>query len=483
MKPTLQLNIGQQLTLTPQLQQAIRLLQLSSLDLQQEVEEFMLSNPMLETNEEENKELQPSRQDDSTQDNVLEMDKQQDIPQELAIDSAWEDILQTSQLHKTSQHGNETDDYEKQRAHSMTLHDYLHAQMNLMHLSDTDCMIANNIIDAINEQGLLSCSLDDIHAYLNKETSSDNSIELTEIETVLQYIQQVDPIGIGARDLRECLLIQLSQLPANTPWVKEAHHIVDKYFDLLGKRDYLQLARVSKYTKTDLEHVLSLIQELNPRPANQVGEVETHYIIPDVIVSKRGDDWIVKLNEDNLPKLRINKNYSALIERNSKNSDNHFLRTQLQEARWFLKSLQSRNETLLKVANYLFTYQQTFLEHGAAAMKPLVLHQVADAVGMHESTISRVTTQKYAETPHGIFELKYFFSSHIDMQDGNECSSTAIRALIRKLIDEEDNKKPLSDSKLTHLLANQGIQVARRTVAKYRETLHIPSSNERRSLV
>ncbi|MFW9605964.1 MAG: RNA polymerase factor sigma-54, partial [Pseudomonas sp.] len=299
----------------------------------------------------------------------------------------------------------------------------------------------------------------------------------------LQHVQQFEPAGIGARSLSECLLLQLAHLPASTPWLAEAKHIASEFLDLLGGHDYAQLMRRLRLQEDELRQTIALIQRLHPRPGSQIETSEAEYIIPDVIVRKDHGRWRVELNTDAVPRLRVNTQYSNLVRRADNSADNTFMRTQLQEARWFIKSLMSRNETLMKVATEIVTQQRDFFEHGEEAMKPLVLHDIAEVVGMHESTISRVTTQKYMHTPRGVFELKYFFSSHVSTAEGGECSSTAIRAILKKLIAAENAKKPLSDSKIAALLEAQGIQVARRTVAKYRESLGIPPSSERKRLI
>jgi RNA polymerase sigma-54 factor len=272
-------------------------------------------------------------------------------------------------------------------------------------------------------------------------------------------------------------------LSPSTPWLEEAKLIVTRYLVQLGNADFAQILRRSKLTEDSLREVLDLIRTLDPNPGLSVGKDNTEYVVPDVYVSKKNDRWVVELNPDIAPKIRINSDYASLIKRADNSSDNTYLRDNLQEARWFLKSLQSRNETLMKVATKIVHHQRNFLEYGAEAMKPLVLHEIAEAVEMHESTISRVTTQKYMHTPRGIFELKYFFSSHVSTASGGECSSTAIRALIKKIVAAENPRKPLSDNKITLLLEEQGIKVARRTIAKYRDTLYIPPSNERKRLV
>ena len=307
-------------------------------------------------------------------------------------------------------------------------------------------------------------------------------VELDEIEMVLHRIQQLEPVGIGARNLSECLHLQLCQLPADTPLLDQAKRIVRDYLELLGSRDFTQLMRRTRLKEDQLRQVVELIQALNPRPGGEIASGDAEYVIPDVIVRRDQNRWIVELNQEAAPRVRVNSHYASMVKRADSSEDNTYLRNHLQEARWFIKSLQSRNETLLKVATQIVEHQRGFLEHGEVAMKPLVLADIAEAVSMHESTISRVTTQKFMHTPRGIFELKYFFSSHVS-GDAGEVSSTAIRALIRKLVAAENPKKPLSDSKIAGLLEEQGIQVARRTIAKYRESLNIASSSERKRLV
>jgi len=299
---------------------------------------------------------------------------------------------------------------------------------------------------------------------------------------VLHRIQNFDPPGVGARDLKETLLLQIKQFPLESPWLKPAQELIEKHFDLLANREYSQLTRRLKISEEELKQILHLIQSLNPRPGSQITASKPEYIIPDVIVSKHNGKWKVELNPDAAPRLRVNPHYASLIKQVHNSEDNTCLKNHLQEARWFIKSLLSRNETLLKVATSIVARQTDFLEHGEEAMKALVLHDIAEAVGMHESTISRVTSKKYMHTPRGIFELKYFFSSHVSTSSGGECSATAIRALIKKLITTENTNKPLSDSKLAAILGDQGINVARRTVAKYREAMAIPPSNERKRL-
>ena len=499
MKPSLVLKMGQQLTMTPQLQQAIRLLQLSTLDLQQEIQEALESNPMLERQEEgedfdnadpmaDNVEHaqaasapeQPDHQETApTVDSLDEGDWGERIPNELPVDTSWEDIYQTSASSLPSNSDDDEWDFTTRTSAGESLQEHLLWQLNLAPMSDTDRLIAVTLIDCINNQGYLEESLEEVLEAFDPELD----IELDEVEAVLHRIQQFEPAGVGARDLRECLLLQLRQLDSATPWLSEAKRLTSDYLDLLGSRDYNQLIRRLKLKEDELRQVIELIQSLNPRPCSQISANEPEYVVPDVIVRKHNERWLVELNQESMPRLRVNPQYAGFVRRADSSADNTFMRNQLQEARWFIKSLQSRNETLMKVASQIVEHQRGFLEYGDEAMKPLVLHDIAEAVGMHESTISRVTTQKFMHTPRGIYELKYFFSSHVSTSEGGECSSTAIRAIIKKLVAAENQKKPLSDSKIAGLLEAQGIQVARRTVAKYRESLGIAPSSERKRLM
>jgi len=308
-------------------------------------------------------------------------------------------------------------------------------------------------------------------------------VETDEVVAVLKRIQQFDPTGVAARDLPECLSLQLQALGSDIAWQTEALVLVSNYLDLLAARDFTTLKRKMRLAEEDLAEVVKLIQSLNPRPGASIAAEMPDYVVPDVIVHRNNGRWVVELNPDATPKLRINSTYAGLVKRADSSADNTYLKDNLQDARWFLKSLQSRNETLLKVATRIVEHQRGFLEYGEEAMKPLVLHDIAEAVEMHESTISRVTSRKYMHTPRGLFELKYFFSSHVATNSGGEVSSTAIRALIKKLTADENPRKPLSDNKIAAILAEQNIKVARRTVAKYRESLAIPPSNERKRLV
>lgn len=498
MKASLQLKMGQHLTMPPQLQQAIKLLQLSTLDLQAEIQEALESNPMLEliedsgdhdSGEKQNQDQQTNSsnaQDSAKEQHDSEREEFSDsIPNDLPVDTAWEDIYQTSGSSNTgSGSGSEEmeSDFESRNSVSETLNDHLLWQLNLTPFSDRDRAIAETIIDSIDGDGYLQSVIEDIHEGLFNGEDED-PVELDEVSAVLKRIQHFDPPGVAAKDLQECLMLQLRQLDSETPWLPQAKLVVSHYINLLGSRDYAQLIRRSRLKEEDLKDVLKLIQSLNPRPGESVIQDEPEYVVPDVVVKKIKGRWKVELNPEIAPKIRVNNNYAGFIKRADNSKDNNFMKDQLQEAKWFIKSLQSRNETLLKVASKIVAHQQGFLDYGEEAMKPLILHDIAQAVEMHESTISRVTTQKYMHTPRGIFELKYFFSSHVGTASGGECSSTAIRAIIKKLIAAENPKKPLSDSKIADVLKDQGINVARRTIAKYREAMSIPPSNERKRLM
>lgn len=496
MRPSLQLKMGQQLTMTPQLQQAIRLLQLSSLELQQEIQEALDSNPLLDADDDQNineqkeqsiedvlssSESETKINDDDTewsQDeiNSTEAMQTETISEDLPTDTTWDDYMSAAPA--SSGPAYEGEDTVYQGETNDDIQDHLRWQLNLSTFTEQDLAIATAIIDGVDEKGFLTLSAEDI-----VEAIDDEEVEVEEVEAVLKRIQLFDPVGVACRGLQECLSVQLKQFSNDTPWKKEAIDVIDNYIDLLANRDYRTLLRKTRLKEPELKEILELIQQLNPNPASVVIKEDIDYVIPDVSVVKKKGRWIVELNPNSMPKLRINEQYASLSKTAKNTNDAQFVRSHLQEAKWFIKSLESRNDTLLKVSNCIVQQQQAFFEYGPEAMKPMVLNDVAEMVDMHESTISRVTTQKYMHTPRGIFELKYFFSSHVSTENGGECSSTAIRALIRKLVAAENQAKPLSDSKIAEILADQGIQVARRTIAKYRESLNIPPSNQRKRLV
>ena len=518
LKPALTLKMGQQLRMTPQLQQAIRLLQLSTAELELEIQQALETNPMLEelgledaNNSDEqitldSPQTEQEKADEESRTPVeygvdrepsksvpdpeidgeaildsSERIKESTISEDLPVDSVWEDVFDDGIQSTNFRNDNESGGSFLENSDSVgnSIQSHLLDQINLLRLSDTDEFIAVTIIDALDRNGTLTITTEDVL----DSAPTEWKLELDEVEAVLTLIQHLDPIGIASRNIQECLTIQLRSLPPDTPWKEQAINLVRHYISHLANRDYGMIGRKARLKESDLREVIALIVSLNPRPGSDIDDSKIEYIEPDIFVSKKNDRWSVELNPKSAPRIRVNPEYASLISPKMKSSDNTYLKNNLQDARWFINSLQQRNDTLLRVASKIVEFQRGFLEHGEQAMKPLVLHDIANAVDLHESTISRVTTQKYMHTPAGVFELKYFFSSHVSTHTGGEVSSTAIRAIIKKLISEENPKKPLSDNKISGLLANQDIKVARRTIAKYRESLLIPPSNERKQLM
>ena len=477
--------------MTPQLQQAIRLLQLSTLDLQTEIQQTLEENPMLELDEDrEINETQESTAGDASEAEAanssdtadLDMEKIREIPDELPVDTEWDDIYDittptTSSAAQTGEDGG-NDYLENQSVSGDNLHEHLLWQLHNSPVSDTDLLIGIAIIDAINEDGYLTETIEEIHQGLR----DDIEIDLDEVEAVLHRIQRFDPLGVAARDLRECLLLQLEQFSPETPELEDVKMLISDYLDLIGAHDYARLQRKTRRSEEELNTLISFIQTLNPKPGSTISSDTTRYVIPDIFVRKVNNRWRVELNPEAAPKLRVNQLYAGHLKNSGKDEGSNQLRNSLQEARWFIKSLQSRSETLMRVGTAIVERQRLFLEYGDEGMKPMVLRDIADELEMHESTISRVTTQKYMHTPRGVLEFKFFFSSHVSTSDGGECSATAIRAMVKKLIENENPQKPMSDNKISVFLIKEGINVARRTVAKYRESMLIPPSNERKRL-
>lgn len=471
MKTSLQLKVSQQLSMTPQLQLAIKLLQLSTLELQQEIQTALENNPLLEVDDQYD-EVNVKQNDETENIDTREALDSKEIPDDIPLDASLDDIYSAGTPSGTnSDYRNDELPIYQGETHE-TLHDYLEWQLELTPFSDTDRAIAVSIIEAIDERGYLTVSTEEI-----LEEQGNDEIEIAEVEAVLKRIWNFDPIGVGARSLQECLSIQIQHLDT-PPLVKQ---IIDNYLDLLAIRDYRNLKKVLNTTDEQLKEAVDFIQRLQPYPGDLVNTASPDYVIPDVMVKKVQGKWIVYLNSDTVPALRINQQYADMAKL-ANESDGQYIRSHLQEANWFIKSIENRNETLLKVSQFIVEHQQAFFEHGAEYMKPMILSDVATAIDMHESTISRVTTQKYLHCPSGIYELKFFFSSHVNNDSGGEVSSTAIQALIKKYISAENSKKPLSDSKLVSMLEEQGIIIARRTVAKYREALSIPPSSQRKQL-
>ncbi len=482
MKLSVGLKVANSLSLTPQLQQAIRLLQLSSLELEQEIQIQLDSNPLLEKIEEESLTESLAALENKESDDLTTELNADHLPDDLPVDTEWDDVY-THQ--STALATPEFEEREDNRQVQLSLKEHILEQVNLLHFSKIDQLIAYCIVDALDDKGFLDAEIEEIILAVQQllnEMDIEEEIEEDEVLVVLKHIQRLDPLGIGSRNLAECLKIQLEFLPKDVEYLNEAKNLL-QYYELLIANDLNKLLKQTGLTKDQLKFAINLLKTLKPYPGMDFDKQESDYQIPDVVVSKKDLHWQVQLNPDVLPKLRINSFYSSMIRRADQSEDNLYLRNQMLEAKNFIKSIDERHKTLLKVASCIVEHQKAFLEIGPEAMKPLVLRDVAEEVELHESTVSRVTTNKYMLTPRGLFELKYFFSSHVGTTAGGEASSTAIRAMIKKLVANENPRKPLSDNVIATLLKDEGIEVARRTVAKYRESLHIPSSSERKVLI
>ncbi len=473
MKQSLQFKLSQQLTLTPQLQQSIRLLQLSTQELDQELEGLIQQNPLLERENTEETIDQPAAKDAATRQEETEIaESARTAPNDDEDGNWWGEAGGYG-----PRNGDDEFDFAQTTAEPVTLRQHLNGQLGLIPLPDRDKIIVALLIDALNDDGYFTMTLGEIAALLPPEME----IEPIEWQTALKHLQNFDPVGVGARDLAECLALQLAALPPQTPYSKAALTLVHHHLKKLASRDYTALKKALKCNDDALREIQALITRLNPRPGADFSGEEPHYIIPDVTVVKTKDGWQANLNQDAVPKLRINRLYADILQRN-RDASFRQLAGQLQEAKWLIKNIQQRCDTILRVSQAIVDRQRHFFEHGEVAMRPLVLREIAEAVGLHESTISRVTTHKYMLAPRGIYELKYFFGSHVATETGGACSATAIRALIKQMIAAENSKKPLTDSQITKILADQGIVVARRTIAKYRELLQIPPVSLRKSI-
>ncbi len=483
MKQGLELGVSQHLTLTPQLQQAIRLLQLSTLDLQTEIREALEANPLLEADDEvadglaeELVPLPPPEQPER----ALEFESATDIPQELGVDGNWEDTFMdlAAGTGAGSRDEDDNSDFTATSSKPETLHDHLLWQLDLTPFSPDDRVIAELILDAIRPDGYLGQPIAELCATASE--GRDEPVDETELLSVLRRIQHFDPPGVAARDLAECLRLQIEQFEGLAEPARAAALAVVDHVELLGEHDYKTLQRATDLTVEALDQAVRLIQALNPRPGTSLDAEEPEYIVPDVLVRKVRGVWQVELNPAIAPRLRVNQTYAGMIRRRDTGADNEYLKNRLQEARWFINSLKSRNDTLVKVARAIVQRQVAFFEDGPHAMVPLVLQDIADELGLHQSTISRATNRKYMHAPRAIYELKFFFSSHVSTSDGGAVSATAIRARIRDLIAAETPGSPLSDNDIAETLNEAGINVARRTVAKYREGMGIGSTTERR---
>ena len=482
MKPTLQLKLSQQLKLTPQLQQSIRLLQLSTLELNQEIERIVQENPLLELREDwntpvaeysfvhaesdvTNLESMPLEMTASEAGTVSEGNHQHD--------SEW------SQENIFSYSTYEDDDYEASQipAKPLSLREYLNLQTSCLNqVSEYERRIISLLVDSLDDDGYLLQPLDELMEMLPAELG----VRLNDLQNALEYLQHFDPPGVGARSLQECLVLQLQALPDNVAHRDQALRVVQEYLKILASHDFGQIKKLLACDDQSLRAIQKLIIHLNPKPGAEFNYQSDRYIVSDITVTRNNGIWVANLNMDALPKLSINHLYANILKQAHHNSAGG-LASQLNEAKWLIKNIQQRSSTILSVASAIVVRQQQFFEHGEVAMRPLVLREIAETLNLHESTVSRVTTQKFMHTPRGIFELKYFFGSHVSTDSGGACSATAIRALIKQLVQEENAKKPLSDNKIANILEQQGIVVARRTIAKYRESLQIPAANLRKS--
>jgi len=483
MKLSVGLKIANSLSLTPQLQQAIRLLQLSSLELEQEIQLQLDSNPLLEKVEDQltSESLSATEVEIEQKDLTNELNADH-LPDDLPVDTDWDDVY-THQ--PTSLGAAEYEEREDNRQGHLSLKQHLMEQVNLLHFSKIDQLIAHCIIDSIDDKGFLEAEITEITSsvqQLLENIDYDETVEDDEVLVVLKHIQRLEPVGVGSRNLAECLLVQLENLPTSTPCRQDAIKLM-QHHELLITNELPKLIKQTGLNPEQLRCAVDLLKTLKPYPGLEFEDRESDYQVPDVVVLKKNDCWQVMLNPDVMPKLRVNSFYANMIRRADQSNDNQYLRNQMLDAKNFIKSIDERHKTLLKVATCIVEHQKAFLEIGAEGMRPLILRDIAEEVELHESTVSRVTTNKYMLTPRGLFELKYFFSSHVGTTSGGEVSSTAIRAKIKKLIAEENNRKPLSDNAIANLLKEDGFDVARRTVAKYRESLHIPSSSERKVLI
>jgi RNA polymerase sigma-54 factor len=479
MKHSLQLRLSQQLTLTPQLQQSIRLLQLSTLELNQEIERILQENPLIER--EEGSASEPGggpARDDGPSPEVAAPAEDAPEPEAEPGDTGTTDFSALDDA-PSSGYRDDSDETERQQfaADSPTLRLHLLSQLSLTNLPERDRRLVALLIDSLDDEGYLTQSLDELLEILPGELE----VEAEDLQIALRHLQNLEPTGTGARNLSECLALQLELLPKDTPYRREALETVRNHLEVLAVRDFAKLKKLLHCDDTGLKAIQKLVTSLDPRPGRRFSQDETRYVVCDVVVKKMKGVWVAALNPDAIPRLRVNRLYADILQRN-RGAGSLQLASQLQEAKWLIKNVQQRFETILRVSQAIVDRQRRFFEHGEVAMRPLVLREIAETLTLHESTVSRVTTQKFMHTPRGIFELKYFFGSHVTTETGGAASSTAIRALIKQLVAAENARKPLSDGQISELLAQQGIVVARRTVAKYRESLQILPVNLRKSL-
>ncbi|MGH8762022.1 MAG: RNA polymerase factor sigma-54 [Nitrosospira sp.] len=486
MKPTLQFKLSQHLTLTPQLQQSIRLLQLSTVELNQEIERIVQENPLLELDD-SNEAAEYRTSLDSpgellsadllgTPDETLaEMPAAEPDPgiKSVADETDW---FEDGGAFRNTRDDDDERDFPQQAAEPPSLREHLNSQVSLSQIPERDRKIVGLLVDSLNDDGYLAQDLEELVSLLPPELG----IDIDDLYIALEHLQHLDPPGVGARNLRECLLMQLRALPECTPYRDQALLLVTNHLDSLASRDFCTIKKLLPCDDECLRSIQHMITRLNPRPGTAFSSTVARYIIPDVIVTKVNGSWVASLNPEAMPRLKINRLYADILKCSHDDSARR-LASQLHEAKWLIKNVHQRFGTILKVSSAVVERQRQFFEHGAVAMRPLILREIAEVLDLHESTVSRVTTQKFMRTPRGIFELKYFFSSHVATDTGGACSATAIRALIKQIVNAENAKKPLSDGQISEILGQQGIMVARRTVAKYRESVQIPPVNLRKS--
>ena len=478
MKHSLQLRLSQHLTLTPQLQQSIRLLQLSTLELNQELERILQENPLLEREDDVREQPMPSSEPSTQSADSAPAETQAADADSGPAESEKEFSGLDDAPSGAHRDDGEDGEYQQQVAEDApTLRMHLLGQLSLTKLPERDRRLVNLLIDTLDEDGYLTQSLEELAGLMPPELE----VDLEDLQIALRHLQNLEPAGVGARSLSECLTLQLLALPKDTPYLNQALETAKQHLETLAARDFARLRKLLHCEDGVLRAVQKLITSLNPKPGRNFSVEETRYVIPDVIVKKVKGVWIAALNPDAMPKLRINRLYAEILQRN-RGAGSQQLTSQLQEAKWLIKNVQQRFETILRVSQSIVDRQRHFFEHGEVAMRPLVLREIAETLDLHESTVSRVTTQKFMHTPRGIFELKYFFGSHVTTEAGGAASSTAIRALIKQLVSAENARKPLSDGQISEILGQQGIMVARRTVAKYRESMQILPVNLRKSL-
>jgi RNA polymerase sigma-54 factor len=489
MKPTLQFKLSQHLTLTPQLQQSIRLLQLSTLELSQEIERIVQENPLLELDDAAGGDGLDYR-NAASDGLVTPMSDLVDIPDEsstgvhsLDCDSDIKnspgelDWFSDESVFRQARDDDDERDFPQQAAEPPSLREYLNAQLSLSQIPHRDRKIISLLIDSLDDDGYLVQDLEELVELLPPELA----IDIDDLRIALEHLHHLDPPGVGARNLRECLVMQLRALPHGTPYRDEALLLVSDHLESLALRDFSAIKKKLRCDDECLRIIQQMITRLNPRPGMTFSSAVARYIIPDIIVTKISGSWVASLNPEAMPRLKINRLYADILKRCHDESARRLI-SQLHEAKWLIKNVHQRFNTILKVAAAVVERQRQFFEHGPVAMRPMVLREIADTLDLHESTISRVTTQKFMRTPRGIFELKYFFGSHVATESGGACSATAIRALIKQMVTAENSKKPLSDSQISEILGQQGIMVARRTIAKYRESMQIPPVNLRKSV-